>query len=260
MSVVDNNPFSLSGKTILVTGASSGIGRATAVECAKMGAKVILSAIPSELETLQEVLAEIQGSGHKIIAADLKEENEIHTLAHDIKPLDGLVFAAGILSIKPIAYFNKENILDAFSVNTYANMLLVRELIRANKLRENCSMVFISSIASNWVTTSALCLYASSKAALDSFSKQCALELANRKIRSNTINPGIIRTRMVDSLAGEILKDPEEVTKTLKKNNLMNRLGKPEEVAWMAIYLLSDASSYVTGANFVIDGGLSIKR
>ena len=106
------------------------------------------------------------------------------------------------------------------------------------------------------MTARALGLYSASKAALDSFSKQCAMELADRKIRSNTINPGIIQTRMVDSVATMMMADPKEVVNSLERMHLLNRFGKPEEVAWMAVYLLSDASSFVTGSSFVIDGGL----
>lgn len=201
------NPFSLADKTILVTGASSGIGRATAIECSRMGATVILSAIPTESYLLQGVLDEMDGCGHAIVPADLKEEEEIRALAMNVAPLDGVVFAAGTLSVKPLAFYSMKNIQDAFSVNTFACMSLTKELVKAKKLKENGSLVFISSVASGSVTARTLGLYSASKAALDSFSKQSAVELADRKIRSNTINPGIIQTRMVDSVASMMMAD-----------------------------------------------------
>lgn len=250
------NPFSLAGKTILVTGASSGIGRVTAIECSRMGATVILSAIPTESDLLQGVLEEMEGDGHVIAPADLRLEDDIRALAIQVGMLDGVVFAAGTLSVKPLAYYSMKNIQDAFSVNTFACMSLTKELVKVKKLKESSSLVFISSVASGSVTAKTLGLYSASKAALDSFSKQCAVELADRKIRSNTINPGIIQTRMVDSVASMMMADPKDVVNSLERMHLLNRFGKPEEVAWMAVYLLCDASRFVTGASLLIDGGL----
>lgn len=248
----------MAGKTILVTGASSGIGRATAIECSKMGAIVILSAISGESDLLQGVLEEMEGDGHVIAPADLRLEDDIRALATQVGMLDGVVFAAGTLSVKPLAYYSMKNIQDAFSVNTFACMSLTKELVKVKKLKESSSLVFISSVASGSVTAKTLGLYSASKAALDSFSKQCAVELADRKIRSNTINPGIIQTRMVDSVASMMMADPKDVVNSLERMHLLNRFGKPEEVAWMAVYLLSDASRFVTGASLFIDGGLHI--
>lgn len=258
--VQSNNPFSLAGKTILVTGASSGIGRSTAIEGSKMGARIILSAIPRESDMLQSVRNELEKGEHVIIPVDLRNESESRNLATDVPPLDGVVFAAGTLLPRPLAYYSMKNIQDAFSVNTFANMSLTKELVRAKKLNVGCSLVFISSIASHWVTAPTLDLYSASKAALDSFSKQCAVELADRRIRANTINPGIIQTGMVDSFASMMMNNPEEMIGSFERMCLLQRLGNPEEVAWMAVYLLSDASSFVTGSSFVIDGGLSIAK
>ena len=250
------NPFSLAGKTILVTGASSGIGRATAIECAKMGATVILSAIPEESDMLQDVLEALEGNGHAIVLADLKSEDEIRALATHVGMLDGVVFAAGTLSVKPLAYYSMKSIQDAFSVNTFACMSLTKELVKAKMLKENSSLVFISSVASGSVTAKALGLYSASKAALDSFSRQCAVELADRNIRSNTINPGMVRT---DLTANNTIYSIEDVLATSsEKLSLFKRFGLPEEISWCAVYLLSDASAFVTGASFVIDGGLHL--
>lgn len=240
------NPFSLSGKTILVTGASSGIGRATAIECSKMGAKVILTA--RNRERLDETLSLMEGDGHLIILADLTLEHEIQKLVESVAEVNGIVNAVGKLCDKPIKYYSSSAVEDTFRVNTFSSIYLTREMHKKNKLCSGASLIFISSIASYLHPTVGNGIYCATKASLEAFSRQCAIELHNQKIRANTINPGIIETPMINRFMENSFFDKE----------LLNFMGKPEDVARLAVYLLSDASAFVTGSSFVIDGGLSL--
>jgi len=244
------NPFSLEGKTVLVTGASSGIGKATAIECSKLGATVIISA--RNEERLKETLSQMEGEGHMIITADLNNEDDIKKIADNCPNLDGVVNNAGIGSTKPVAFFNIKDITSVYQSNTFAPMLLIRWLIKKKRLQTGCSLIFTSSISSK-LPFPGNGIYGSSKSALEIYTKYCALELANKGIRANSIHPGMIETKLIHggALAEEDLKRDLD-------HYPLGRYGKPEEVAWQIIFLLSDASQWVTGTSVIIDGGLSI--
>lgn len=251
------NPYSLSGKTILITGASSGIGRATAIECAKLGATVILSA--RNLDRLQETRQMIYDLGlqianldHQIIVADLTTEEGIKTIVEQSPALDGVVCNAGINIMAPI-YFLKDNEVDTvFRTNALAPMSLINALLKAKRIKSQASLVFTSSMdVVNPDAGSAA--YAASKAALASFMRSCAKELAPRKIRSNAIQPGLVETGMMHN--GMVSEEDLEKNKELY---LLKRYAQPEEIAWAIIYLLSDASGFVTGSVLNIDGGATI--
>lgn len=248
------NPFSLEGKTILVTGASSGIGRATAIECSKMGATVILSA--RNQAKLNETLSLMDGEGHSIVKAELSDEDDIRNLAKNCPLLNGIVSVAGVTCLKPLKYYSKSAVEDVFAVNTFAGMYLIRELLREKKISNNASLVFISSIGSTFSTSNANGIYNASKAAIDAFSRQCALELAGKSIRANTINPGLVPT---DLTANNTIYSAEAImASNPDKISLLKRFGLPEEIAWSAVYLLSDAAAFITGSSIVIDGGYHI--
>lgn len=248
--MVDNNynPFSLYGKTILVTGASSGIGRATAIECSKMGARVILSA--RNEDRLNETLSMLEGGGHLIIAADLLQESDVSTLVQLIPKVNGMVYSAGKLCLKPIKFYSYSAIENMFKLNAFAPICLVKELLKSKKISYGASLAFVSSISSYIRPAVGEGIYSASKAALDAFSRQCSIELHSQGIRANSIEPGLIATPMSQDI---------EESSTLDKE-LLNFLGKPEDVARLAVYLLSDASSFVTGASFVIDGGYNLNK
>lgn len=250
--MADNyNPFSLSGKTILVTGASSGIGRATAIECSRMGARVILTA--RNEDRLKETLSMLEENDHKIMPADLSLEFDISELVESMPQLNGVVNAAGKTCDKPVKFSSSLAVEDTFKLNTFATIYLVRDLLKRKKIQNYASLVFVSSIASTMYQTVGNGIYSASKAAIDAFSRQCAIELARFNIRSNTIAPGFINTPMTTSYILDY-----SLSSSIGGDDIKQKLGKPEDVARLAVYLLSDAASFVTGSSFVIDGGLSL--
>lgn len=245
------NPFTLEGKTVLITGASSGIGRATAIECEKLGATCVLTGRNKQL--LQETLSALEGEGHAAIAADLTTEEGIRTIVEQCPALDGVVCNAGINLMAPIFFLKAEEVDTVFRTNTLAPMALINALLKAKRIKSQASLVFTSSMdAVNPDAGSAA--YAASKAALASFMRSCAKELAPRKIRSNAIQPGLVETGMMHN--GMVSEEDLERNKELY---LLKRYAQPEEIAWAIIYLLSGASGFVTGSIVTIDGGLSLQ-
>ncbi len=249
------NPFSLKNKTILITGASSGIGRATAIECSMLGANVIITA--RNEERLHETLSMLDISErqqHQLILADLTESDEIDKIANNISLLDGFVNNAGVGMSKPIQFIKEGDLKEIFSINTYAPVLLTQKILKKKKINKGASIVFTSSIGGNFTVTAGRALYGMTKGAIHNFMKYCALELASRQIRCNSVNPGMIETPLISS--GTL--SSEDIKIDMEKYPL-KRYGKPQEVAHAITYLLSDAASWVTGHALVIDGGLTLK-
>lgn len=245
------NPFSLSGKTILVTGASSGIGRAIAVECSRMEAKLVLTA--RNTERLQETRSLLAGDGHFVFPANLKNDKKLTGLVDMLPKLDGVVFSAGISNPTVLKLIDKKDVDDVMQTNLLSTIHLTRLLVQQKKLNKRASLVYLSSINGNNCAYLGSSLYASSKAALTGFMKGAALELSAREIRANCINPGMIETELLKGSAiGE-----DELAKDRQKYPL-KRYGKPEEVAWAVIYLLSDAAKWITGTSLLIDGGYTL--
>jgi len=245
------NPFSLAGKTILVTGASSGIGRAIAIECSKMEAAVILTA--RNEGRLQETISQMQGNNHSVITADLTQENDLQSLIEKIPALDGLVNCAGLVKTLPVQFIDAGSLEEIMSVNFTAPALLSAQLVKKKKLEKNSSIVFISSISGVVCVCVGNSMYSASKGAINGLMKNMALDLGSKGIRVNSVNPGMVDTHIFD--AGTITSEQLEED---KKRYPLKRYGKPEEVAYAVIYLLSDASGWVTGSSLVIDGGFTL--
>lgn len=249
------NPFSLSGKTVLVTGASSGIGRTTAIECSKMGANVIITARNEDrLQSTLSDLAVCDGQHHQLISADLSSEKGVFALVEQLPALDGVSLNAGIVKTLPIKFINNDELSKILDVNMIGPVLLVQRLLKKKKVNRGCSIVFTSSIGGVFTSKVGNTMYGISKGGLNAFMKGLALELAPRGIRSNSVNPGFVDTNI---LAAGVITEED-----LKKNLLtypMGRFGKPEDIAHAIIYLLSDASSWVTGHTLVIDGGTTLQ-
>lgn len=247
------NPFSLEGKTILITGASSGIGAETAVECSRMGATVLITGRNEErLSQTLSRLDESFGAAHQMIVADLTDDESLNALVGQIDSIDGLVNNAGVNRVKPVAFIKQEDLEYVFQSNTWTAVNLTRLLCKKKKLKKNGSVVFTSSVSA-FFNAPGRALYAGSKAALTSFMRSFAVELADKGIRANAVHPGMVETKMIAENLTE-----EELQNNLKEYPL-NRFGKPEDVAWAIIYLLSGASSWVTGTSVVIDGGFMLK-
>lgn len=245
------NPFTLENKTILVTGASSGIGKATAIECSKLGAKVVVTG--RNEERLNQTLAELEGEGHKVIVADLATDEGVNTLFEQCPKIDGLVNNAGATVTVPVQFISREKLEGLMQVNTVAPILLFQRMMKAKRLGKGSSVVFTASISGLCCAGLGNSLYSTSKAAIVGFVKNAALELAGKNIRVNAVCPGMIDTHILD--AGVVGADDLERE---RQKYPMKRFGKPEEVAWSIIYLLSDASSFTTGSTLVMDGGFTL--
>lgn len=246
------NPFSLEGKTILVTGASSGIGKATAIECSKMGAKVVVTG--RNEERLYQTLSLLEGEGHLAIPADLSDENSLNTLVEKCPTLQGLVNNAGSTIMIPTQFINRDKLMQVLEVNTVAPILLTQLLLKKKKLGKGASVVFTDSISGVKIASPGNVLYSTSKSAINGFVKNAALDLAGKNIRVNAVCPGMIDTHILDN--GTVTAEDQEAD--INKYPL-KRHGTPEEVAYAIIYFLSDSSGFTTGSNLVIDGGFTLQ-
>lgn len=246
------NPFTLEGKTILITGASSGIGKRTAIECSRLGAKLILTA--RNEERLRDTLSSLKGDGHELIVADVSETTQIEKLVNALPLIDGLSCNAGIANTSLVNFYKEDDIKNIFRVNTFSVMLLTKFLLKKKKLKKGASVVFTASAGNVFWATPANGIYGASKCAIDGFMRTAALELAPKGIRCNCVCPTMIMSEMLGS-TGSISE--EQYAEDMKKYPL-GRYGKPEEVAWGIIYLLSDASSFITGTSLKLDGGATL--
>lgn len=243
------NPFTLEGKTILVTGAAGGIGRATSVECAKLGAKLLLTDINEA--GLQETLSMLDGTGHLLMVADLTSQDALDNLVAELPMLDGFVSNAGVTKPTPVKFISKDDLERIMSINTFAPICLTQRLLKKKKFNAGASLVFTVSVGGVFTTAPGNAMYGASKGALQVFVRNVALEGAPR-IRCNSVNPGMVNT----NLAGRSYSD-EDREKDIQTYP-MKRYGEPRDVALAIIYLLSDASSWVTGHSLIIDGGKTL--
>lgn len=241
------NPFSLEGKTILVTGASSGIGQSIAITISKMGGNVIISG--RNEEKLQKTLLMMAGNQNQIIAADLTQKESIDNLAGNVPQLDGIVHCAGIGHRMPAKMISENDINTVMSANFTGAVLLQASLLMNKKVKKDSSIVFIASKAADYPSPGNA-VYSASKGALISYARCLALELAPRGIRVNCICPAMVWTDLImqNEVTLEQLKESE-------KSYPLKRYGNPEDVANLAIYLLSDASSWMTNSSIDLTGG-----
>lgn len=246
------NPYQLTGKTILVTGASSGIGQATAIECSKLGATLIISG--RNVERLKATFDKLEGTNHQMIVADLSTDSGIKELIDKLPILDGVASNAGIPDTSVVQFYKESTIENVFKTNTFSMMLLTKYLVKKKKLRRNSSIVYTSSIGNVYTAGISNGIYGASKCAIDGFMRTAALELAPKGIRCNSVNPGMVETPLVainSSISSEQYDED-------KKRYPLGRYGNPSDIAWAIIYLLSDASSWITGLALKIDGGVTL--
>jgi NAD(P)-dependent dehydrogenase (short-subunit alcohol dehydrogenase family) len=242
--------FALEGKTVLVTGASSGIGRQIAIHVAALGGKVVITG--RDEQRLSETLSQLHGQGHISLKADLTVTDEIASLSRQVPALDGVVHSAGILSPYPAKFIGEHDIESAFNVNYKAPVLLMTALFKNKKINKNASIVFISSFSSHYPYATGA-LYTGSKAALENYAKVLAVENAGSGLRSNSILPSLVKTDMYEKTKEALSKTPEAVKKY--ENFYLRGIGETEDVANIVTFLLSNASKWITGQSFVVDGG-----
>lgn len=246
------NPFSLEGKTILITGAASGIGRATAKQCHNMGASLVL--LDLNENGLNSVKEEIGDGAIISYALNLTVYNRLCEVIGQFPKLDGVFSNAGIVKSLMAKFSGKEDMEKIFEVNTFSHINLVQQLIAQKKLNKGASIVFTSSMSGVFAGLVGGSLYGATKAAIAGYCKALAIELAPRGIRVNTIHPGMIETPLTvgTALSQDVLNEDA-------KNYPLGRYGKPEEVAYAVVYLLSDATVWMTGSQLLLDGGYSVK-
>jgi len=238
----------LSGKTILITGASSGIGACLAKFCDELGANVILTA--RTIDKLNSVITEMS-SRSKIIRADLVKETELQLLISELPQIDGFVHCAGKIQPFPIKFIKQKHIDDLFSINLNSAILLSSSLLKYKKLNQGASVVFISSISAEFPYMGGS-LYSASKSALESFARSFALENAPLKIRANIVAPALVRTEMFEQTKSAY--EDADFEKFISHYPL--GVGEPQDVANTIAFLLSDLSKWITGTTIRMDGGL----
>lgn len=243
----DINPFDLMGKTILVTGASSGIGRAVCIACARMGATICLTA-RNELR-LEETEKMLSGDNHVLFPADLTLYENVVKLVSVLPDLDGIVHCVGIIDRVPCRLITEANIQTIFSPNFFSPVLLQSELLNRKKVKKASSIIFISSRAAS-IPAVGNAIYSASKGAILSYAKVLALELAPQLVRVNCICPAMVWTNLI--LKGVFSEDD---FKEAQSKYPLKRYGQPEDVANLCLYLLSDASIWMTGSSIDLTGG-----
>ena len=245
-----NHPFSLSGRTVLVTGATAGLGRNTAIHAARMGARVVISG--RHEERLAATLAQLDGEGHRAIPADLADQGARDALVAELPALDGVVHCAGLTLLHPFKFIDEARYRTIYAINVEAPLFLTQRLYKARKLNAGGSIVFISSMAPR-VGTKGHSIYAGSKSALYGISRVLAHELAPAKVRVNTLSPAMVNTEVTAGFKAQLSPD------LLAADEARYPLGygEPEDVANAAIFFLSPASKWITGVDLVMDGGLT---
>jgi NAD(P)-dependent dehydrogenase (short-subunit alcohol dehydrogenase family) len=248
VSEAASNPFSLEGRRILVTGASSGIGEAAARLCANMGARVI--ACGRNEERLNKVVSGLAGDGHLAMIGDLTDPAARQALAEAAPALDGCVFSAGTAALAPARLLSQRHLDAMFGVNYDAPVLLTQALLAKRKVAQGASLVYVTSIAQH-VTPNASAAYAGAKAALTASVRIIALEGAKHGIRANCVSPGYVATPMLDGL--QDVMNPEQLAATAPLGMI-----EPDEIAAGIAWLLAPASRWVSRTTLLIDSGQTL--
>ncbi len=246
------NPFSLEGKSILVTGGAGGIGSEVARVCSKLGARIILTDIRED--ALKEALAsleKVESGEHLAFVADLTSQEELDGLVEKIPEIDGFVCNAGVMKLVLTQFITEEELTRIQKINLNAPILLTKALLKKKKIRRGGSIVFTASAAGVYRVSMGNAIYATTKCGIDAFMRTVALECGLKGIRCNSVNPGMVETALIGAFT-------EEQKEKEMQNYPLRRFAQPEDIALGIAYLLSDASSFVTGSALKIDGGMTL--
>jgi len=249
-----HNLIDLTGKNVIITGASSGIGRANAILCSKLGAKIAL--VGRDEGKLEETLSKMEGEGHLLFAVDITDFGKIDGLVSEIVAkngkINGFIHSAGMEMTRPLKILKQENLQDVFAVNVFAGFEFAKSITKIKNIENSASMVFISSIV-GIVGQPGKIAYSASKGALISGCKSMALEYASKNIRVNTVLPALVETDMSNQILDSI--GEEGKANILRMHPL--GFGSAEDVSNLCAFLLSEASRWITGTELIVDGGYS---
>jgi NAD(P)-dependent dehydrogenase (short-subunit alcohol dehydrogenase family) len=249
---MDYNPFSLKNKTILITGGAGGIGSEVARVCSKLGARIILTDIREDaLQIALSSLTKVADREHLAIQADLTNSDELNRLVVQIPEIDGFVCNAGVMKLVVTQFITEEELTRIQRINLNAPILLTKTLLKKKRIKKGGSIVFTASAAGVYRVSIGNAIYATTKCGIDAFMRTVALEFGPKGIRCNSINPGMVETALIGDFT-------EEQKEKEKLNYPLRRFAKPEDIALGIAYLLSDASSFVTGTALKIDGGMTL--
>lgn len=243
--------FDLSGKHVLITGASSGIGRSIAVLSASLGAT--LSLIGRNEKRLNDTFSSLSGDGHIAICCDLTCAESVNNMVDSLPFLDGIVYCAGVQETCLTKNVDNQVLDKLMNTNFRSTVLLNSQILKKKKLKKNSSVVFISSVAALRCAEIGNAIYSSTKAAITSYARVLALELASRRIRVNIVSPGMVHTPLLDQF------DMTAEQFRIDEHNYPLGYGNPEDVAYTVAFLLSDATKWMTGSDIVLDGGLTLR-
>ncbi len=245
------SPYSIAGKRILVTGASSGLGRQTAIACARAGATMVICG--RHADRLQATFSELRGTEHAMVRGDLADDAAIAETVEAAGKVDGVVHFVGISVPMPVRMISREYLERVFGANYFAPMLLTQRLLAKGRVNKGGSILFLSSTAA-FRGVPGMGVYSGTKAALVATTRCLALETAKHGIRVNCLAPDLIETPLLEG-SGTLVSTGEWLEQQRKIHPL--GLGTPDDVASTAIYFLSDASRWVTGTTLIMDGGIT---
>jgi NAD(P)-dependent dehydrogenase (short-subunit alcohol dehydrogenase family) len=249
---MDFNPYSLEGKTILITGGAGGIGSEVARVCSKLGARIILTDIREDaLNEALSSLTKVEVGDHIAIKTDLTIADELNSLVEQLPEINGFVCNAGVMKLVLTQFITEEELTRIQKINLNAPILLTRAILKKKKIKKGGSIVFTASAAGVYRVSAGNAIYATTKCGIDAFMRTVALEYGPKGIRCNSVNPGMVETALIGGFT-------EEQKEKEMQNYPLRRFAKPEDIALGIAYLLSDASSFVTGTALKIDGGMTL--
>ncbi len=250
--MMEYSPYSIEGKTILITGGAGGIGSEVARVCSKLGARVVLTDIREDaLQAALVSLDKVEVGEHLAITADLTNPDDLNRLVDQMPDLDGFVCNAGVMKLVLAQFITEDELTRIQRINLNAPILLTKALLKKKKIRKGGSIVFTASAAGVYRVSIGNAIYATTKCGIDAFMRTVALEYGPKGIRCNSVNPGMVETSLIGGFT-------EEQKQKEMQNYPLRRFAKPEDIALGIIYLLSDASSFVTGTALKIDGGMTL--